>query len=78
MALTPVVLALSAAGEATAHRLAGALALPLHGRQDRVTRADAWFPDDLTHLRDLFAAGHRVVAVCASGILIRTGDDPWL
>jgi cobalt-precorrin 5A hydrolase/precorrin-3B C17-methyltransferase len=71
MALTPVVLALSAAGDATAHRLARALALPLHGRQERVTRADAWFPDALAHVRDLFAAGHPVVGVCAAGILIR-------
>ena len=71
MALTPVVLALNAAGEDTAHRIAAALGAPVHGRKDRVAQADAFFPDALAHARDLFAAGVPVVGVCAAGILIR-------
>ncbi len=71
MAVTPVVLALSRAGEPVAHRVAAALGAQVHGREGRVVRADAWFPDALAHSRDLFAAGVPVVGVCASGILIR-------
>jgi cobalt-precorrin 5A hydrolase/precorrin-3B C17-methyltransferase len=71
VALTPIILALSRSGEATAHRIAGALNAPVHGRAGRVDRADAFFPDALTHVRDLFAAGHPVIGVCAAGILIR-------
>ncbi|SFO85977.1 precorrin-3B C(17)-methyltransferase [Tranquillimonas alkanivorans] len=71
MAVTPVVLALSRSGEAVAHRVAAALSAPVHGREERVERADAFFPDALAHARDLFAAGVPVVGVCASGILIR-------
>ncbi len=71
MAVTPVVLALSRSGEAVAHRVAEALGAPVHGRDGRVERADAFFADALVHARDLFAAGTPVVGVCASGILIR-------
>nr|WP_214650051.1 precorrin-3B C(17)-methyltransferase [Palleronia pontilimi] len=69
--MTPVVLALSRAGEDTAHRVAAVLGCPVHGRAGRVARADAWFDNALDHARDLFAAGTPVVGVCASGILIR-------
>ncbi len=71
MAVKPVVLALSRSGEDTAHRVAGVLGAPVHGREGRVERADAFFPNALDHARDLFAAGVPVVGVCASGILIR-------
>ncbi|GKY88853.1 precorrin-3B C(17)-methyltransferase [Sinisalibacter aestuarii] len=71
MAHSPVVIALNRAGEATARRIATALGAPLHGREGRVAEADAVFPNALTHIRDLFAAGVPVVGVCASGILIR-------
>ncbi|MCP1167081.1 precorrin-3B C(17)-methyltransferase [Limimaricola litoreus] len=71
MAVTPVVLALSRSGEPVARKLAEALGAPLHGREGRVEAADAFFADALEHARDLFAAGHAVVGVCASGILIR-------
>jgi cobalt-precorrin 5A hydrolase/precorrin-3B C17-methyltransferase len=36
-----------------------------------VERADAYFPNALDHVRDLFAAGVPVVGVCAAGILVR-------
>ncbi|MCG6902706.1 MAG: precorrin-3B C(17)-methyltransferase [Rhodobacter sp.] len=71
MAVTPVVLALSRSGEATAHRLATALGALVHGRAGRVDAADAYFDNALDHVRDLFAAGTPVIGVCASGILIR-------
>jgi len=71
VALTPVILALSRSGEPVAHRIATALGAPVHCRAGRVVRADAFFPDALTHTRDLFASVHPVIGVCAAGILIR-------
>ena len=71
MAVKPVVVALSRAGEPVAHRVAKILDAPVHGRLDRVDRADAYFDNALDHVRDLFAAGIPVVGVCAAGILIR-------
>ncbi|HBZ43519.1 MAG TPA: precorrin-3B C(17)-methyltransferase [Maritimibacter sp.] len=71
MAVTPVVLCLNRSGEATAHRVAEILGAQVHGREGRVDRADAFFPNALDHVRDLFAAGTPIVGVCASGILIR-------
>jgi cobalt-precorrin 5A hydrolase/precorrin-3B C17-methyltransferase len=69
--LTPIVLCLSRAGEPTAHRVAAALNAPVHGREGRVEKADAFFPNALDHARMLFQAGHPVVGVCAAGILVR-------
>ncbi len=71
MAVTPVVLALSRSGEATAHKVAALLGAAVHGREGRVETADAVFANALDHARDLFLAGTPVVGVCASGILIR-------
>ena len=71
MAVKPVVLALSASGEEVAHRVAAVLGAQVHGREGRVAKADAFFPNALDHARDLFAAGVPVVGVCAAGILIR-------
>ncbi len=71
MAVRPVVLALSASGEATAHVVAALIGADVHGRAGRVSEAAAFFPNALDHARDLFAAGVPVVGVCASGILIR-------
>lgn len=67
----PVVLCLSRSGENIAHRIAAALGLKVHGREDRVERADAFFPDALEHARALFASGTPIIGVCAVGILIR-------
>ncbi len=71
MALTPVVLALSASGEAVAQHVAALTGAMVHGREGRVAKADAYFPNALDHVRDLFAAGVPIIGVCASGILIR-------
>lgn len=71
MALTPVVICLSRAGEATAHSVAKALGAQVHGREGRVDVADAYFPNALDYVRTLFASGTPVIGVCAAGILIR-------
>lgn len=71
MAIDPVVLALSAAGEETARRLADEMGLQMHGRKDRVGQADAMFDNALEHVQALFVAGVPVIGVCAAGILIR-------
>lgn len=75
--LDPVVICLSKSGEKTAHKIAQVLGCVVHGRQDRVEKADAFFPDALEHVRTLFASGTPIVGVCASGILIR-GVAPLL
>ncbi len=71
MAVTPVVVVISAHGATVGRKVADALGAPLHGREGRVTGADATFPDALVHVRDLFAAGVPVIGVCAAGVLIR-------
>jgi cobalt-precorrin 5A hydrolase/precorrin-3B C17-methyltransferase len=67
----PVVLCLSRSGEPTAHRIAAALNLKVHGREGRTQKADAFFSDALDHARSLFASGTPIIGVCAAGILIR-------
>jgi cobalt-precorrin 5A hydrolase / cobalt-factor III methyltransferase / precorrin-3B C17-methyltransferase len=71
MAVKPVVLCLSSSGEEVAHKVAAVLGAPVHGREGRVEKADAFFPNALEHAQALFAAGTPIVGVCASGILIR-------
>ena len=71
MVVSPVVLALSRSGEATAHKIAAHLECAVHGRAGRVDQADAFFDNALDHSRDLFAAGTPIIGVCASGIVIR-------
>ena len=76
MAQRPVVMVISASGEATGRRIAEALDCPLHGRKAR-TGAEITFANALDHARDLFAAGTPIIGVCAAGILIR-GVAPLL
>ncbi len=71
MAVTPVVVCLNKSGEKLAHRVAKLLDAQVHGRETRVEKADAFFPNALDHVRMLFAAGTPIVGVCAAGILIR-------
>ncbi len=69
--LKPRLLCLNAAGEPVARKISKALDVPLEGRSGRVADADLSFENALDHARDLFAAGHPVIGVCAAGILIR-------
>ncbi|MCK4862567.1 MAG: precorrin-3B C(17)-methyltransferase, partial [Rhodobacteraceae bacterium] len=69
--LNPVVVCLSRSGQAIAFCIASALNAPVHGREGRCDRADAYFPNALDHVRMLFQAGHPVIGVCAAGILVR-------
>jgi len=71
VAVEPVVICLSRAGEPVARKIAAAMGVALHGRAGRVDAADARFPDATEHVRALFAAGIPVIGVCAAGILIR-------
>jgi cobalt-precorrin 5A hydrolase/precorrin-3B C17-methyltransferase len=71
LAKEPVVICLSKSGERTAQNIAQALSCSVHGREGRVSRADAYFPNALEHVRTLFAAGVPIIGVCAAGILVR-------
>lgn len=64
--------ALTARGAGLARRLADAMpGAEVHGLVARVDAADVGFTDTAAHLRDLFAAGRSIVAVCAAGIAVR-------
>ncbi|KPU85018.1 precorrin-3B methylase, partial [Marinosulfonomonas sp. PRT-SC04] len=69
--VNPVVICLSGAGEAMAHKVAKSLNAQVHGRECRVDVADAYFPNARDYVRTLFASGTPIVGVCAAGILIR-------
>ena len=71
MAVEPVVICLSRAGETMAHKVAKKLGAQVHGREGRVDVADAYFPNALDYVRTLFSSGTPVIGVCAAGILIR-------
>ncbi len=67
-----VFVALTARGADLARRLAAELPdAEVHGLAKRVDGADETFQDTAAHLRDLFAAGRPIVAVCAAGIAVR-------
>ena len=68
----PVILAVTEPGADLARRLQAALPGALvHGRVGRVTQADDFFDETTAHAARLFLAGHPVIGVFASGILIR-------
>lgn len=69
--LTPRLMCLNMSGAPVARKIADAMGLQLEGRKDRVDEADLSFENALDHVRDLFAAGHPIIGVCAAGILIR-------
>jgi len=71
-AKAPVILAVTEPGAALARRLR--IALPgaiVHGRVGRVAEADDFFEETTGQIARLFLAGHPVIGVFASGILIR-------
>lgn len=67
----PVVVCLTASGLASARAAAAILDAQLHGFADRVEGCETVFTGVAEHLRALFAAGHPIIGVCASGVLIR-------
>jgi cobalt-precorrin 5A hydrolase/precorrin-3B C17-methyltransferase len=68
----PVILAVTPPGAALARRLQGVIPGALvHGRVGRVDQADDFFDETTSHAARLFQAGHPVIGVFASGILIR-------
>lgn len=80
--MTPVFVALTPAGLATAQRAQAAIGGEVHVSLQCRTRvagrgnptedqAGTVFSDPAEHLRTLFAAGRPVVGICAAGILIR-------
>jgi len=69
---TPVFVVLNGVGLATVRRLAAKMPrAEVHGLIGRVGEVDAVFTGTVEHLRSLFRAGRPIVALCASGIIIR-------
>ncbi len=72
MDASPIVLVLNSAGLETAQRIeAGLPGVAIHGLAGRIRSADTLFSETIDHIRMLFSAGHPIIGVCASGILIR-------
>lgn len=67
----PAVLVLSDSAADLGRRIAGIVDGELHGARARVTDADRYFDMAKTHIQVLFAEGRPLVAVMASGALIR-------
>ena len=66
------LVALTARGAVLAERLRPVLdGAVLHGLDRRVEGADHRFADPLGRLRELFAEGRPIVAICATGIVVR-------
>ena len=71
-AAPPVILAVTEPGAALARRLQAVIPGALvHGRVGRVAEADDFFAETTAHAARLFQAGHPVIGIFASGILIR-------
>lgn len=72
MDASPIILVLNNAGLETAKRIEAALpGTAIHGLAGRIHEADTLFSETIGHIRMLFSAGHPIIGVCASGILIR-------
>ncbi|SHL33091.1 precorrin-3B C(17)-methyltransferase [Roseibium suaedae] len=72
MDASPIVLVLNSAGLHTARRIEASLPqASIHGLAGRIREADTLFDETIAHIRLLFSAGHPIIGVCASGILIR-------
>ncbi|QLF70610.1 precorrin-3B C(17)-methyltransferase [Peteryoungia desertarenae] len=67
----PAVVVLSGAAASLGRRIALEIGGELHGAAARVDEADVRFSSTKDHVQSLFSAGHPVVAVMASGALIR-------
>ena len=72
MTQATVLLTLTEQGLGLARQLAPALPhAEIHGFKGRADGAEHLFADTVDHLQTLFLAGHPIVGICASGILIR-------
>ncbi|MBW8282094.1 MAG: bifunctional cobalt-precorrin 5A hydrolase/precorrin-3B C(17)-methyltransferase, partial [Rhizobium sp.] len=71
LASEPAVVILSEASHALGRRIADAIGGALHGARARTSDVDVAFDETRTHLTALFSAGRPIVAVMASGALIR-------
>lgn len=67
----PAIIVLSPSGEAVARTIRGAVGGDIHGLRGRVEKADVQFTDTRAHLVSLFRAGRPIIAVMASGAVIR-------
>lgn len=67
----PVFLALSEAGFALATKLADEMGGEVHGYAPRCSTAEVTFDSTIEHITDLFLAKKPLIAICASGIVIR-------
>lgn len=68
----PVFIALTAAGETLARKLApGVSGSEVHGLANRTTAPDISFSETMTHIASLFATGRPIIGICAAGILVR-------
>lgn len=67
----PAVIILNEAAGPLARRIAAAIAGEIHGAAARVGQADILFSSVKDHVQTLFSAGRPIVAIMASGALIR-------
>ncbi|MCU0832335.1 MAG: precorrin-3B C(17)-methyltransferase [Rhizobiaceae bacterium] len=67
----PAIVILSPSAMAIAERIKAVVGGQIHGARKRVAQADVMFEDAGTHLRALFAGGQPIMAVMASGAVIR-------
>lgn len=68
----PIVFCLNPSTLPLARKISELLGGKVHGPARRVPEADETFHETTAHLQDLFAQGHPLVGICASGILIRS------
>jgi cobalt-precorrin 5A hydrolase / precorrin-3B C17-methyltransferase len=66
----PVIFVLGVSALPLAQRLKAELGGDIH-TPDCVNGGDVTYPKATTHLADIFKAGHDIIGICASGILIR-------
>lgn len=66
-----VFVALSEAGYDLGLRLSAALGGEVHGLRHRLPQAEISFESTIDHLVDLFHAGRPIIAICATGIVVR-------
>lgn len=69
----PAIVVLTASGAVIARRIAQQLpGAQVHGYRARVVDADQFFDEVGLHLRSLFQKGQPLVAVCSTGIVVRS------